>query len=112
MTDKKFKTGESNKGRPPGAKNKVGSEVKKSLENFLKKKTTQTELDSIYQTLSPEDKATFIVRVSRFFISSAPTLTATINFDELTPEQMESILNNLNERQLDKLIERLKELRS
>lgn len=109
----KFKKGQSGnpKGKPKGTKNKVGSEVKQNLEKFLSKNMTVEKLETLFVSLLPEDRARFLRDCARFIVSSAPTLTMNIAFEELTEDQIEAMLNNMPERQLDRLVNRIKELK-
>ena len=108
-----YKKGESGnpKGKPKGAKDKVGRKIKENISNFLLKVATEKKLDELYLKLLPEEKARVIISLSKIVIPPTPNITMNIDFEDLSQEQVEQIIEALPEKKLDKLIERIHQLR-
>jgi hypothetical protein len=108
-----FKKGESGNpsGKPKGAKDKVGRKIKESISNFLLKVATESKLEDLYKSLLPEEKARVIISLSKIVIPPTPNISMNIDFEDLSQEQIEQIIEAMPEKKLDKLITRIHQLR-
>ena len=80
-------------GRPVGTQNKVTTDLRQSINDFLNDNWEQVKKD--FEQLTPKDRLLFIEKLFKY---SIPTLQATslnTSFDRLTDEQLNEIINRL-----------------
>lgn len=85
-------------GRPKGSKNKVTTDMKKVLKDFLTSKVVN--LNSLYDDLLPNEKANFFIKLLPFVVPKMSEISA--------ESEINLLLNNvekLNDDQLDRLAE-------
>jgi len=73
-----------NPGKPKGATNRTGREVKQVITDFLHDKSA--DLYRIYDTLDDKDKATMLLQFSKLVVSSQVKTPAEIAEQPLFPE--------------------------
>ena len=77
-------------GRSKGTPNKIGSQAKELLENFLTSKLDPNKLESLYLKLRPPEQAQFILKGLQYVIPRQQLNE--VNFNDLTPEQARQII--------------------
>ena len=80
-------------GRPVGTQNKVTTDLRQSINDFLNDNWDQVKKD--FEQLTPKDRLLFIEKLFKY---SIPTLQATslnASFDMLTDEQLDEIISRL-----------------
>ena len=104
---KKFQPG--NPGKPKGAKNKRTVRLRNTIEDFLSDNFGKVQED--FLKLTPKDRLHAYCDLLKYGLPTAPNITMNIDFEDLSQEQVEQIIEALPDKKLDKLIERIHELR-
>ncbi len=90
-TTTSFKKGQG--GRKPGSANKITTDLRKWINNFIDDNLLQLQKD--WKSLEPKDR---IILFEKFLKYSLPTLQATsldLGFEKMTDEQLDEIVNRL-----------------
>ena len=104
MSSKKtqFKPGRSGNpaGRPPGALNKISKPIKERIGDFLN--DNFDDVVDAFAKLPPRDKVKLFVDLLPFIVPKQTQLDAdmSLNFQQFTPEQLESIANHLLNKEI------------
>lgn len=83
-------------GKPPGTKNKVNAELREMISDFL-----NTEFDTIkadFKKLEPKDRMKFYTDLLQYGLPRLQATTLDIDFEALTEDQLQKIIDGLLER--------------
>jgi type II secretory pathway component PulF len=91
----KYKKGNSGnpKGKPKGAKNKVTLDLRKAITDFLT--NNFNEVVTEWQKTKGKEKLTFYRDLLRYSVPMLQAIELTTDFDKMTDEQLDSIINEL-----------------
>jgi hypothetical protein len=94
-----FKKGQSGNGngRPPGARNKVQTELRDKIKLFLDGNFDAIQND--FDKLDPVQKLAFYERLLKFAVPVMSSQNIQIDFDELDESQLDEVINRLISRQ-------------
>ena len=90
---KLFKKG--NPGKPKGAKNKKSLQLRETISNFLNDNFEIVVND--FKTLDPKDRSKLYVDLLPYSISKLQSVTMDMQFDQLSDEQINSIIETLKQ---------------
>ncbi|MCW3786835.1 hypothetical protein [Plebeiibacterium sediminum] len=82
-------------GRPKGKENKITTELKDWIKNLLEANTSQLEQD--LKDLEPHQRWQVVSKLLDFTIPKMRNIDANINYENLTEEQLDQIINRLSE---------------
>ena len=82
-------------GRPKGAVNKASAAIRERITAFLDANFDQVQKDFQSPQLSVKDKLKFYTDLLPYAVPKLQATTLDINFDALTDEQLETIIQNL-----------------
>ncbi len=91
----KFKEG--NTGRPQGAKNKAGTEIKQRINDLFDASFTLEAIQTDLKTLEPKDRLKFLSDLMPYVVPKLQSTAYTTNMD----------FESLSDDQLDRMIERI-----
>lgn len=96
----KFKKGQSGNptGRPAGAKNKVNEALRESISDFLQGEFE--DLKKSVKRLAPKDRMKFFVDILPFALPRLQNTSLEMDFERLTEDQLDEIINNLKQTAL------------
>jgi len=86
---KGIKTG----GRKKGTPNKVTSNLREWLEKLINKNRLQIEKD--IKSLEPKDRLQVLEKFMQYTTPKMQSIQTTVDFNQLTDEQLDDIINNL-----------------
>lgn len=89
---RKGKTNNPN-GRPKGKPNKVTTDLKEFVTKLLSKKQKQLEKD--FDELEPVERWRMAEKLINYVIPKQRAVETTINFDQLSDEQLDNVINEL-----------------
>ncbi|MBZ4676375.1 MAG: hypothetical protein JG782_994 [Anaerophaga sp.] len=81
------------RGRPKGTKNKSTNEIKGLIQDFISRNLD--DLQTQYSQLEPKDKLIFFERILKYVLPQQRDVNQTINFKELSDEEMDMLINKL-----------------
>lgn len=93
----KFKQGQSGniEGRPKGAKNKIGIDLRERIIDFLSNEFQNIEDDM--RKLPPRDRIKLYVDLLQYGLPKLQGVTIENEFDKLTDIQLDEIINRLKQ---------------
>lgn len=92
-----LKKGQTNNpaGRPKGAKNKVGEELRETIAAFLQENFERVQKDFRSNKLSRRDRLRFFADVLPYVVPKLQSTTMDLNFDGMTDQQLDQIIERL-----------------
>lgn len=92
-----LKKGQTNNpaGRPKGAVNKTSAAIRERITAFLDANFDQVQKDFESPELSVRDKLKFYTELLPYAVPKLQSTTLDINFETLTDEQLDTIIQNL-----------------
>ena len=80
-------------GRPPGAKNKVNTELRSLINNFLNAEFKTVK--RAFKKLDPKDQIKAYTDLLNYGLPKLQATSHDINFENMTEEQLDHIINQL-----------------
>ena len=93
-----FKKGEG--GRPKGTPNKATGELRTWISNFIDSNRAQIQKD--WKTLCPRDRIILFEKLLKYTLPTLQATTVTNEFENLTEEQLDFIIESLKAKNNDK----------
>lgn len=84
-------------GKPKGAKNKVSQDIREKIATLIEGNLNDFEKD--LSKLEPKERIKFLIDLMPYVVPKLQTISNTIDFDSLTDEQLDEIINRLKEGQ-------------
>lgn len=84
-------------GRPKGAKNKAGEDLRKLLSDFLEKRFESIIND--FESLEPKDRIKVYTDLLQYGLPKLQAVSNDLNFESLTDEQLDEIIDRLIKKQ-------------
>ncbi len=81
-------------GRPRGAKDRVQTSVKEWVRELIDKNRATVEAD--LKRCDPEDRLRFLLKLLDYVLPKQAAVQAKIDFEKLTEEQIDDIVNKLS----------------
>ena len=91
MKETQFKAG--NSGRPPGSRNKVQSDIREKITQFIS--TNLKGMQAEYDQLEAKDRLAFLEKLLNFSVPKLQAVSSTISFEDMTEEQLDQIIARL-----------------
>jgi hypothetical protein len=90
-----FKEGESGnpKGKPKGAKNKIGKDLRERLVNFLSEEFVTIQTD--FKNLKPKERVRLYCDLLQYGLPKLQSVTLEAQLERLTDEQIDDLFNRL-----------------
>jgi hypothetical protein len=88
----KGKTNNPN-GRPKGIPNKITTDLRQWITNFLERETKQVLKD--WKALEPKDRIALFEKLLKYALPTLQATSLTTDFDKLTDDQLDIIIENL-----------------
>lgn len=89
---KKGETANPN-GRPKGTPNKVTTDLRQSITDFLNENWEQVKQD--FEQLTPKDRLMFIEKLLKYSVPALQATSLDIDFNKMTDEQLDLIIEKL-----------------
>ncbi len=92
-----LKKGQTNNpdGRPKGSKNKVGEQLRETIAAFLEQNFEKIQKDFWSTKLSRRDRLKFYTDLLPYAVPRLQSTTMDINFDQLSDDQLNEIIERL-----------------
>lgn len=90
-----FKKGQG--GRKPGKPNKVTTDLRQWVSNFIDDNREQIGKD--WQQLEPKDRLVMFERLLKYTLPALQSTSLDIDFEKLTDQQLDYIIENLKNQQ-------------
>ncbi|MBL7914573.1 MAG: hypothetical protein JNL49_05955 [Bacteroidia bacterium] len=96
-----FKKGESGNptGKPPGAKNKIGIQLRETISNFLIDNFDTIQKD--FKKLNPKDRAKIYCDLLQYGLPRLQAVSNEFQFEQLTDEQLTEVIEKLKQSALN-----------
>lgn len=89
-----FTEGAANRhGRPKGAKNKVGQDLRKLVADLLEQQFEQVQLD--FEQLRPHQRVRMFAELLPFAIPKMKEMDATVKVEQLSDADLDTIINKI-----------------
>lgn len=94
-----LKKGQTNnpKGKPPGAINRLSRDVRQTITDFLNENWPEVEQE--FHKLKGRDKVNFFRDLLQYAIPKMQAVAVDMDFNRLTDEQLDMVINKLMEVQ-------------
>jgi hypothetical protein len=92
-----FKKGESGNptGKPPGAKNKIGIQLRETISNFLINNFDVIQKD--FKKLQPKDRAKLYCDLLQYGLPRLQAISNEFQFEKLTDDQLTEVIETLKQ---------------
>ena len=80
-------------GRPKGIPNKVTTDLRQWITNFLEENREQIQED--WKALEPKDRIVLFEKLLKYALPTLQATSLTTDFERLTDEQLDTIIENL-----------------
>lgn len=80
-------------GRPKGTPNKVTTDLRQWITNFLEDNRKQIQKD--WKALEPKERITLFEKLLKYSLPTLQATSLTTDFEKLTDEQLDTIIENL-----------------
>ncbi len=87
-------------GRPKGVPNKVTTDLRQWITNFLEENREQIQQD--WKGLEPKDRIVLFEKLLKYALPTLQATSLTTDFDKLTDEQLDTIIDNLKNSMYEK----------
>jgi hypothetical protein len=94
-TTMKGKTNNPN-GRPKGKPNKVSTDLRKWINDFIDDNRTQIKKD--WLKLDPKDRITLFEKLLKYSLPTLQSTSMDISFEKMTDEQLDAVIDRLIEK--------------
>lgn len=94
MPFKKGQSGNPN-GKPPGAKNKIGIQLRETISNFLIDNFETIQND--FKKLNPKDRAKIYCDLLQYGLPRLQAVSNEFQFEQLTDEQLTEVIDKLKQ---------------
>lgn len=84
-------------GRPKGKPNKVTANLRSSIQFFLEKNWPKVQKE--FDKMEPKDKLVFYDKMLAYSLPKLQATSLSLNFEELTEDELDEIINRLNQQQ-------------
>ena len=91
----KGKTNNPN-GRPKGSPNKVSTDLRKWINDFIDDNRAQIKRD--WLKLDPKDRITLFEKLLKYSLPTLQSTSMDISFEKMSEEQLDEIINRLIEK--------------
>lgn len=88
-----------NTGKPLGAKNKVTTDMRQWLSNFIDSKRNQLEKD--WKALEPRERIIMFEKMLRYTLPTLSATSLTTDFNKMSDENLDRIINELKQSAYD-----------
>lgn len=92
-----FKKGQSGNptGKPPGAKNKIGIQLRETISNFLINNFDVIQKD--FKKLQPKDRAKLYCDLLQYGLPRLQAISNEFQFEKLTDDQLTEVIETLKQ---------------
>lgn len=87
-------------GRPKGTPNKITTELREWIGNFIDNNRERIQQD--WETLEPKDRIVLFEKLLKYALPTLQATSLTTDFEKLTDEQLDTIIDNLKNTMYEK----------